>query len=210
VTMSLPERKRPMTRVGAVIAGAGMSSRMGDFKPLLPYGGTTIAKHIITMVKEAGADPVLVVTGFRGDELEAHLGEMGIRFLRNKEYGTTQMFDSVCLGIRAIAAECDRILLMPIDTPAIRPETFYRVMHTDADMVRTVCNGQPGHPVLLSTRAAMDLLGYRGCRGLRGAMEESGYLITDLPVEDPGVNRDVDTPRDYREILRADQGTVSD
>lgn len=190
-----------MAGVGAVIVGAGMSERMKAFKPLLPFEDTTIARHVVTLVKEAGADPVLLVTGYRGDELEAHLADMGIRFLRNTRYDQTQMFDSVCMGIRAILEECDKILLMPIDTPAIRSSTFARVMKIDADMVRTVYGGEPGHPILLRSQVAARLCEYKGERGLRGAMEESGYSITNLIVDDKGVNWDVDTQQEYHKLL---------
>ena len=55
-----------MKKTGAVLAAAGLSSRMGDFKPLLPFEDTTIAFHVTSMLKRLGADPVIVVTGYRG------------------------------------------------------------------------------------------------------------------------------------------------
>ena len=188
-------------RMGAVIVGAGMSKRMKDFKPFLPFADTTIARHVVSLVKETGADPILLVTGYRGEEMREHLSCMGIRFLYNERYETTQMFDSVCLGIEAIYKECDKILLMPIDTPAIREDTFTRVISIDADMVRTVYGEEPGHPILLRSEVAKELCSYKGNRGLRGAMEESRFSITNLVVDDKGVNWDVDTPKDYQELL---------
>ena len=70
-----------MSAMGAVIVGAGLSSRMEAFKPLLPFEDTTIARHIVSMLKQIGADPVLMVTGYRAEELEEHLADTGIRFL---------------------------------------------------------------------------------------------------------------------------------
>lgn len=190
-----------MDKTGAVIVGAGMSTRMETFKPLLPFEDTTIARHIVSLVKEAGADPVVLVTGYRAEELEAHLAHTGIRFLRNENYASTQMFDSVCMGIRAVADECDKILLMPIDTPAIRLNTFRQVMRIDADMIRTIYGGEPGHPILIRSEIAKKLCEYTGNRGLRGAMEESGYSLTNLIVDDKGVNWDVDTQAEYQEMI---------
>ena len=37
-------------RFGAVIPAAGLSSRMGAFKPLLPYGGGTVIESAIASV----------------------------------------------------------------------------------------------------------------------------------------------------------------
>ena len=41
--------------VGVILA-AGMSTRMGEFKPLLPLKDTTFIKRIIHMMKEAGIE----------------------------------------------------------------------------------------------------------------------------------------------------------
>jgi molybdate transport repressor ModE-like protein len=174
---------------------------MDDFKPLLPFEDSTIALHIVTLLKTIGADPILMVTGHRAEELEEYLSHTGIRFLRNEAYRETQMFDSVRMGIEAIADECDKIMLMPIDTPAIMLETFHQVMMIDADMVRTVYGGRPGHPILLRSEVAKKLCAYTGDRGLRGAMEESGIPITSLEVDDRGVNWDVDTQEEYRRLI---------
>ena len=93
-----------MRRTGAVLAAAGLSSRMKDFKPMLPFGGSTIAGHIVTMLKDMGISPVIVVTGYRAEELEAHLSYAGVRFVRNERYRETEMFDSVKLGLLETAA----------------------------------------------------------------------------------------------------------
>ncbi|MDO4489661.1 MAG: nucleotidyltransferase family protein [Lachnospiraceae bacterium] len=189
-------------KTGAVIVAAGLSSRMGDFKPLMAYGGTTIARHVVRLVRNSGADPVVMVTGYRAEELEAHLADTGILFVRNEQYGDTQMFDSVKLGISAVVSACDRILLLPVDTPGICEKTFQQVLAIDSDMVRTMYGGRPGHPILLRSCIAEELCSYEGEGGLRGAMEHSGFLITDLYVDDRGVNWDVDTQDEYRELIR--------
>jgi molybdate transport repressor ModE-like protein len=174
---------------------------MDAFKPLLPYEDSTIVLHIVTLLKTIGADPILMVTGHRAEELEAYLSHTGIRFLRNEAYQDTQMFDSVRMGIEAIADECEKIMLMPVDTPAIMLETFHQVMMIDADMVRTVYGGKPGHPIMLRSEIAKKLCAYMGDRGLRGAMEESGIPITSLEVDDRGVNWDVDTQEEYQKLI---------
>lgn len=190
-----------MTKTGAVIVAAGLSSRMEAFKPLLPFEDSTISRHIVSLLKQLGIDPVLVVTGYRAEELEAHLAHTGVRFLRNERYRETQMFDSIKMGIEAIVDECEKIMLMPIDTPAIMLKTFRQVLATDADMVRTMYGGEPGHPILLRAEIARQLCRYTGKRGLRGAMENSDYSITSLYVDDKGVNWDVDTREEYEKLL---------
>lgn len=74
-----------MKKTGAVLAAAGLSSRMGDFKPLLPFEDTTIAFHVTSMLRRLGADPVIVVTGYRAEELEDHLKGTGRLFCQKHQ-----------------------------------------------------------------------------------------------------------------------------
>ena len=67
--------------VGAVVVAAGMSSRMGDFKPMLNIGAISIAQRVIATLRQAGAQYIVVVTGFNADALEHHLAGNGLVFL---------------------------------------------------------------------------------------------------------------------------------
>ena len=63
--------------IGAVIVAAGMSSRMGDFKPMLSIGEISVAQRVVATLRQAGAERVVVVTGYNADELERHLARSG-------------------------------------------------------------------------------------------------------------------------------------
>lgn len=191
-----------MKRTGAVLLAAGMSSRMKEFKPLLPFGDTSIASHIVLMLKQLGVSPIVVVTGYMASRLEEHLAYAGVRFVRNERFQETEMFDSAVLGMEAIAGECERVMLMPMDVPAIKQETIRETMKIDAALVRTVCAGKPGHPVLIDGELLPRICTYHGDRGLRGAMEECKEPITSLEVEDEGIYLDVDTKEEYQALLK--------
>ena len=49
--------------VGAVILGAGGSTRMGVPKQLLQFGGETMLRRAASAALEAGCRPLVVVTG---------------------------------------------------------------------------------------------------------------------------------------------------
>lgn len=156
-------------KTGAVLVAAGMSSRMKAFKQMLPFGDSTISFHIISMLKQLGIDPIVVVTGYLAKKLESHLSFTGVRFVKNERYGETQMFDSVRLGIHAISHDCERIMIIPMDVPAIMLETFHQILKIDADLVRTVYKGEPGHPIIVRNFLSEQLCRYDGAMGLRGA-----------------------------------------
>ena len=76
--------------IGAVIVAAGMSSRMGDFKAMLSIGEISVAQRVVATLRQAGAERVVVVTGYNADELERHLARSGAVFVRNENYRTTE------------------------------------------------------------------------------------------------------------------------
>ena len=188
-------------KIGAVVAAAGLSSRMGAFKPLLPFDGATVIGRCIANLRAAGASEIVVVTGYRGDELAAAVRGSGVAFVHNPDYARTQMFDSLCLGLRALPADCGVVLLTPGDVPLVRPETISALLASDAGFACPVCDGRRGHPVALDARYLPALLNYRGDGGLRGAIEALEIPSADVAVEDAGMSRDMDTPADYGELL---------
>ncbi len=191
-----------MKKTGAVLVAAGMSARMQDFKPMLPFGGSTVSRHMVSMLKDRNVDPVVVVTGYRAEQLENHLSHAGVRFVRNERPNETEMFDSIKLGVEEICGDCERIMILPIDIPALMPQTIRQVLMIDAPIVRTVCKGKPGHPVMIQTEVFPLIWKNRGEKGLRGAMESSGVPITNLEVEDEGIYKDMDTKEEYKELIR--------
>ena len=58
--------------IGGVILAAGLSSRMKDFKPLLPIGNTTFIKRLILQMRTVGVEKIVVVTGHCHAKLTEH------------------------------------------------------------------------------------------------------------------------------------------
>lgn len=190
-----------MKKTGAVIVAAGLSSRMKAFKPSLPFGDSTVANHTITKLKKLNIDPITVVVGHKSDELKNSIFYDDIRYVKNENYSETQMFDSVVLGVNDIMNLCDRIMIMPMDLPAILEETLIKVLSIDSELVRTTYKGQPGHPIIVTNDFAKSLVDYNGVDGLRGAMEAYESPITNVEVEDAAVYLDIDTPEEYHELI---------
>ena len=68
----------------AVILAAGRGTRMGALtehtpKPLLCVKGRPIIEHILAGLRGAGVGEAVIITGYRGEQIEAHLGD-GSRF----------------------------------------------------------------------------------------------------------------------------------
>ena len=188
--------------VGALIVAAGMSSRMGDFKPMLNIGSISIAQRIVATFHQAGVNKIVVVTGYNAAQLERHLSNSGLIFLRNEAYATTQMFDSAKIGLAYLKDKCDRILFTPVDIPLFTSLTVAELLTVEASLACPIWEGQSGHPLLISSALVDRLLADSGEGGLQGAIARCGIKMSYVPVADPGILHDADTPEDYAELLR--------
>ena len=189
-------------QIGAVIVAAGMSSRMGDFKPMLNIGSISIAQRIVATFHQAGVTKIAVVTGYNAPLLERHLSNSGLVFLRNEDYASTQMFDSAKIGLAYLRDKCERILFTPVDIPLFTAMTVTELIESGAELCCPVCEGRTGHPLLIASSLVDAILADSGEGGLQGAIARCGAEMLQIPVEDPGVLHDADTPVDYKALLQ--------
>lgn len=189
-------------RVGAVIAAAGMSSRMGDFKPMMRIGSISVIHRLIHTLTHAGVFPIVVVTGHRCEELEHHVAKLGVICVKNEAYTSTQMFDSAKIGFSYVMDKCDRCFFMPVDVPLFTVNTLVKLMGATGGAVVPVTDGKQGHPVLLCCKELGKILDYAGEGGLSGAVESCVSNKMLVEVEDKGILHDVDTAEDFSELVR--------
>ncbi len=188
-------------RFGAVIPAAGLSSRMGAFKPLLPFSDKTVIEASVGSVLPF-VGTASVVVGYRGDELIQTLGRFGERLtiVRNPAYASTDMLHSVQLGLRAMG-ECDAFFLLPADMPLVAPtvyETLTAAFDESCGVLYPVFGGRRGHPPLIASRLIPDILGYDGGGGLRAIL--GACTAREIGIADEGILTDLDTPGDYGRI----------
>ena len=195
----LPNGATRFFRLKALVPAAGMSLRMGAFKPLLPYGGATVIENAVGAVL-AVADEAVVVLGKRADEVSAVLMKRfgtRVRIVLNPDYASTDMLRSVQLGLAAIG-ECDGLFLLPGDMPAVSVGTLKALRDAfdgSADVLYPVMDGRRGHPPLISARLIPGILAYEGDGGLRAVLK--GSVTKELNVSDKGALTDLDTRQDY-------------
>lgn len=189
-------------QTAALIVAAGMSSRMGEFKPMLSIGSISVAQRVVATFQQAGIRRIVMVTGFNATMLERHLAGNGIIFLRNENYETTQMFDSVKIGLSYLRDKCDRVLFTPVDVPLFTSQTVRALLESPAPLACPVCQGQQGHPISIASELIPQILADGGQQGLKGAMDRCTEPLLRLEVDDPGTIHDADTPEDFSALLR--------
>lgn len=198
-----------MYELSGIIPAAGLSSRMGAFKPLMAVAGETMIERVIGMMRRAGAGPILVVTGHNREALEASLaGAADVVCIYNPDYARTQQLESLRLAMARLEGLTQRVMISPADVPMVSDETVAAIRQVDADFVRPIYEGEYGHPVFLKAEWFDYLMKYEGPGGLRGAMERSGCRLVDLRVKDRGTVLDNDTPQDVERLMRWAEGEM--
>lgn len=191
-------------RLAAVIPAAGLSSRMGAFKPLLTFGSQTVIETSVGNAVTV-ADHTVIVLGKRADEirklLTARFGTK-IRLVENPGYASTDMLTSVRIALKAIE-DCDAFFITPADMPMIPPlvyKALARSFGADDEILIPAINGRRGHPPLISARLIPAILAYDGDDGLRGFYRR--HMVREIEVKDTGILKDLDTPEDYRAMIK--------
>ena len=194
-------------KYAGVITAAGLSSRMKDFKPLMLIGESTMLESVVNNFKAIGAEEIVAVGGYKADILKKNADILGISFAENKDYATTGMFESFCIGMAALKSDYDYVLVSPVDVPVISDQTLKLLSEAKGDIIRPVYEGRGGHPLILSRKAAEEIVKYKGEDGLRGAIRNSGLTVTGVDVDDRGTLMDADTPDDFSRLrkLRMEQ-----
>ncbi len=196
-------------RFGAVILAAGLSSRMKDFKPLLPVDGRTAIEGLIETAKAAGLTDITVVTGHGREQLSQALLQHRVNEAFNEDY-ESGMFSSIQAGLeKAWQSGKEGYLLMPVDCPLISISVMRAVMDRvmeDSEgqnaFAVAVFEGKKGHPLYIPAGRIDEILSSDGRGGLAAITDR--YADTMLRVEtgEEGCILDMDTPEGYEDIRK--------
>ena len=199
-----------MTGVAAVVAAAGFSSRMGRFKPLLPWRCRTVIEAVAATLAEGGASPILVVTGHRGAEIAEQLIGGPAEAVFNSDYGLNEMLRSYQVGVESLCQNSVPVqgaLLALGDQPHIPAGVIRQIIgralvEPDSVVVPSYMKRR-GHPVYLPRWAFSNLLGLSRGQSLRTLLHSLKDRIGYETVDSDCVRRDMDVPAEY-ESLRAE------
>lgn len=191
-----------LNEIGAIILAAGQSSRMGTFKPLLPFGNTTVIEHTIDYLRRGGIETIIAVVGHRAAEIRTRLQNKGIVFATNPD-ADSAMAVSILHGVRALPNEVQAVVISPVDHPAVPDEVVTRLINewrAGARLVIPTNEGRGGHPVLIDLSFRAELLKLDPARGLKSFFDAHRNEVTRVTVNSSYIARDMDTWDDYRSL----------
>src|ERR1700722_11371532 len=215
-SLRVRSRARLMTRVGAVVLAAGQSSRFragggrDPTKLVAELDGKPIVRRVVEAALAAKARPVVVVTGYARDSVEAAIAGLEIGVAFNPKFASG-LASSLSVGLSVMPRDILGALVLLGDMPWIEPRLVDALI--DAFISREgvlaavpVRQGRHGNPVLLGRglfTAAMGLKGDEGARRLIGALNADE--LAEIQASGLGVTFDVDTAEDLA-VARRHQG----
>lgn len=213
--------------MAGILLAAGEGSRLGRPKALVELGGQTLAERGVRLLRDGGADPVLVVTG--AVPVRVH----GARTVHNPDW-RTGMGTSLAAGLRALgavapgaadetaglngaddgadgahesvvgASTAGAAVIALADQPLVGPEAVRRLItayQNGASVAVAAYHGQPRNPVLIGREHWPAVLALAtGDTGARPFLRAHPELVTLVECGDTGSPDDVDTPADLARV----------
>ncbi|MFO0959783.1 MAG: nucleotidyltransferase family protein [Isosphaeraceae bacterium] len=193
----------------ALIPAAGRSRRMGRPKLILPLAdGRSVIESVIRALRGGGANPIFLVVPPADEPGSAELarigGEAGAVVIVCPE-ATSDMKETVLVGLSYLESSAPGILLVPGDSPGITAEVVDRVrwafLEDPATVVIPTHDGKRGHPVALPRSLCGRIAALPPDRGINVLIRDPASVVRELPIPEPGISEDLDTPDDYRRWL---------
>jgi molybdenum cofactor cytidylyltransferase len=190
--------------VGVVLA-AGASSRMGSDKALLPWRGGTFLSAAIRALQPA-TDLVIVVAGANADTLTPIVNANAAFMVINPDPGQGQ-FSSLRIGLQEVLNRGrDAAIVTLVDRPAAGEATIERLrdefLAADDEIWAVVPEyaGKHGHPIVIGREMMSAFLDAPESSSAREVEHSLQSHIRYVPVDDPMVAANVDTPEDFAKL----------
>jgi molybdenum cofactor cytidylyltransferase len=179
---------------------------MGQAKLLLPWGETSILGYLIKQWRALGAEQITVV---HAAEDRLILTELDRLVLPPKDRIANPnvdrgMFSSIlcAAGWRGWDARLTHWGIVLGDQPHLRPGALEHLVEFTKQHPEQVCqpvrNGKTRHPVILPKRIFSELA-ESSLADLKEFLQTK--RVAGCPVDDPGLDLDIDRPEDYQRAL---------
>lgn len=175
---------------------------MGQCKQLLPLGETTVIGRCLDTLRCGGVNDIAVVVSKGACEVVTAVEQHSVLIVENPE-GDGDMASSIRSGRDALGNVFSGVVIALCDYPLVAPATLELLLQRHwqfpGNIITPVHAGRRGHPLLFARSILNEL---KEGMTLRDVMRQESDRVHDLPVDDPGILIDMDTPDDYARICR--------
>jgi molybdenum cofactor cytidylyltransferase len=189
-----------------ILLAAGLSLRMKSSKPLLDFGGMPLLSRLLEECRQSLVDSVVVVLGHEKEKVLEQVDFSGVQVVENPNYksGQTSSFQS---ALEAMGPETEAFLNLPVDHPLVTHREIdaliqaYRNREGPSKIFIPTFEGQEGRPVLFEISLRKEFLALGPDQPVNGIIEKFRDSVSHVPVDNPYIVKDMDTPEDYQECL---------
>ena len=192
-----------MTNVNMIILAAGLSTRMGRQKLLLPFGGSTVVETVISNARAAGFNKIFAVFSQEtAARIAASCSLLEIGINTAPERGQSS---SLLVGLEMLPDGEDFCLMLG-DLPLAKPQDMAALAEAFQKLpagktVLTPCSGgRFGHPMFYRSLWKERFRSATGDVGGRKILRDYDGEIVRVPAPE-GHFRDLDTPEDYKALV---------
>ncbi len=197
-----------MSRISAVLLGAGESRRMGVDKLSLPWGRKSMLGHCFETLLRSEVYELIVVLSTRNKGVRNQFRGRKVRTVINP-LSKMGMSSSIRRGLQKIHPHCRGILIALGDQPLLKTRTINALIRTfdegKGGIIVPSFRGIKGNPVIFDRKFKKELSNLRGDVGGRSILESHSEDVRVVPVKSIGVVRDMDTWSAYHSPVLAAQ-----
>lgn len=206
-------------RVGAVLLAAGEGVRMGGVaKSLIRLQGVPLINRQLMALGGVGVDEVVVVTGHACDAVQAQVQvqvqvlSFPVTLAHNAGYAQGQQ-SSVRLGLSALSANLDAILIVLADQPLIGASDLTELIavfkkKATGHIVMPMVGAQRGNPVVIDDVARAQVLASEANLGCRDLMDRNPEMVVVHQTRNTHFITDLDTLDDMAQLAKSTGWTL--
>jgi molybdenum cofactor cytidylyltransferase len=190
--------------IAALLLAAGESTRMDSPKPLLLWQGEPLVAYQVRQLRAAGVSDVVVVVGHEAARVRPVAEAAGGRVIVNPGYRAGRA-GSVRAGAAALADDVRAVVTLNVDQP--RRAALVRCI-LDAHLAGGAAittpeeGGRRGHPVIFAGSLLAELRAVtEETEGLRAVVRRHSGRRRIVPVDDPAIHLEFNTPDEYAAAL---------
>ena len=202
-----------MAKIPILLLAAGGSTRMGQPKQLLPWGGQTLIEHQIQTLLQTG-EPVFIVLGALADRILPVIEKYSVTVVINSDW-ESGMGGSIACGINELellGSDAAAVLITLVDQPLIPIGHFNEMLNAFEEEVQqiiasTSSEGWLGVPALFDKCYFSELRNLKGEKGAKTLIHQ--YLNRIKALECNEIIKDIDTLESYQDLHQKHFNVIS-
>ncbi|AVH69493.1 nucleotidyltransferase family protein [Nostoc sp. 'Lobaria pulmonaria (5183) cyanobiont'] len=196
--------------IAIMILAAGASTRMGTPKQLLLYQGRSLLQYITEMAIASVCQPVVVVLGANAEQIHPQIEQLPVRVVKNLDWACG-MSASIKSGIEFLnnfPQKIEAVVITLCDQPFVTHQLINQLIDayysTKKPIIACEYGDTLGVPALFNQTFFSELATLKETSGAKRVINNNLNEVFSIPF--PLGNIDIDTPKDYEQLLSSNRG----